>query len=812
MDQLEEMAQALELERDTLQAIKERERLLDENLAQREFLEQLMGAVPVGIAVVRGPDRRYDYVNSYYQAIPGLSGKQIQGRTVAEVFDAPVHAAPNLVDEVYRTGQTVSMREYQPATGSDQEQTCWDMDYVPLFGHDGQIERVLILARDVTRHVHARQEAEGKAARDEAILTSMTEGLVLFDLQGNVLDMNPAALRLHGFDRVEEAAQHLRQFPESFELRYMDGRPMPLEEWPMARVLRGETLRDYEVQVHRLDTGARWIGCYNGTLVRKDEEPRLGILTLRDISEEKEAQRAREHLLGQLEAERALLQAVITNAPEAIVVTDEAGRIVLTNPAAERIYARPVPYGEDYTRHRSLAFCDGQGLPYAPRDLPLTRAALDGETTKMQEMAIVWPDGQQRHLLVSAAPIYSPLGVISGAVGVFQDITDYKHLEEALRQRNRNLRLLNLLSRGLSASLDLPHILEQLLEATGAVIAAAGNSIWFWDEEQPIELVCWAASTPPGGESPRGMRLQAGEGIAGWVAQHGESAIIPDVTADPHFSPTIDEQTGFQTHSVLAVPLQVRGRVLGVLEVINKLEGAVNAADCELLETLASAAAIAIDNAFLYEQGQRAAAEAERSRLAHELHDAVSQSIFSASVIAEALPRIWERQPERAQKGLEQLQLLTRGALAEMRALLYELRPAALVEAELGDLFQQLVDAIAGRSHLQADLTIEGECALPAEVKIAFYRIAQETLHNVSKHAQAERVAVVLRCQPGQVLLQVRDNGCGFEVEKIPQDRLGLAIMRERANSIGAQIEIASARDQGTTVTATWSESGEETP
>jgi signal transduction histidine kinase len=394
-------------------------------------------------------------------------------------------------------------------------------------------------------------------------------------------------------------------------------------------------------------------------------------------------------------------------------------------------------------------------------------------------------------------------------VGVFQDITDYKHLETALRQRNRNLRLLNLLSQGLSASLDLPHILEQLLGATGAVIAAAGNSIWLWDEEQPTEMVCWAASTPPDGESPQGLRLQAGEGIAGWVAQHGESAIVPDVTADPRFSPTIDEQTGSQTHSALAVPLYVRGKVLGVLEVINKLQGTVNAADCELLETLASAAAISIDNAFLYEQGQRAAAEAERSRLAHELHDAVSQTIFAASVIAETLPRIWERQPERVQQGLEQLQRLTRGALSEMRTLLYELRPAALVQAELGSLLQQLTDAVAGRSHLRLALRVEGACTLSPEVKVAFYRIAQEALNNVSKHAQAEQVEITLRCQPRQVVLQVSDNGCGFDPTQASPDRLGLKIMKERAHAIGARLEIESISSQGTTITVACSETGD---
>jgi PAS domain S-box-containing protein len=144
-------------------------------------------------------------------------------------------------------------------------------------------------------------------------------------------------------------------------------------------------------------------------------------------------------MLAQLEAERARLKAIIDNAPEAIVVADADCRILLTNRAADRLYARPVPYGQGYDQHDALELSYADGTPCNPRDLPLTRAALDGETLHDVELAITWPDGQQRALLVNAAPIRGPDGSVTGAVGVFRDITERIEMEDALRQARNHM-------------------------------------------------------------------------------------------------------------------------------------------------------------------------------------------------------------------------------------------------------------------------------------------------------------------------------------------------------------------------------------
>jgi signal transduction histidine kinase len=195
---------------------------------------------------------------------------------------------------------------------------------------------------------------------------------------------------------------------------------------------------------------------------------------------------------------------------------------------------------------------------------------------------------------------------------------------------------------------------------------------------------------------------------------------------------------------------------------------------------------------------------AERSRLARDLHDAVTQTLYSASLIAEVLPRLWERDPDQVRRSLEDLRLLTRGALAEMRTLLLELRPAALTKVALGDLLRQLAEAIATRIGVPVTQTVEGECPLPSDVRVALYRIAQEALNNVAKHSGASQVTVSLCCQPEGVELLVSDDGRGFNVQDISPEHLGLGIMRERADAIGAMLKIESQIGQGTQVLIVW--------
>jgi signal transduction histidine kinase len=198
------------------------------------------------------------------------------------------------------------------------------------------------------------------------------------------------------------------------------------------------------------------------------------------------------------------------------------------------------------------------------------------------------------------------------------------------------------------------------------------------------------------------------------------------------------------------------------------------------------------------------AVTAERSRLARELHDAVTQTLFSASLIAEVLPRLWAKDPERGQQQLEEVRILNRGALAEMRSLLLELRPEALAQAKTDDLLRQLGRAMTGRTGVPVSVSADVQCPLPAEVQVALYRIAQEALNNAAKHAEASQVDVQFCCEAGRAALSIRDDGQGFDVDNIPPGHLGVGIMRERAASVGAELEIESEPGSGSEVRVIW--------
>ncbi|MDZ8028853.1 MAG: sensor histidine kinase [Nostoc sp. DedQUE11] len=202
------------------------------------------------------------------------------------------------------------------------------------------------------------------------------------------------------------------------------------------------------------------------------------------------------------------------------------------------------------------------------------------------------------------------------------------------------------------------------------------------------------------------------------------------------------------------------------------------------------------------ERLRKIAVEVERNSLARDLHDSVSQTLFTVATIAEALPRVWKRNPDIAQQELEELAQLTQGALAEMRNLLIELRPDGLAEKALGELIQQLTKAISGRASLQVTTTLEGDFPLSSEVKLVFYRITQEALNNIIKHAQATQVSVSLDCNSQKIVLRISDNGCGFDSRQIPipSGHLGIAIMKERADSIGANFHLSSYLGRGTEI------------
>jgi PAS domain S-box-containing protein len=273
---------------------------------------------------------------------------------------------------------------------------------------------------------------------------------------------------------------------------------------------------------------------------------------------------------------------------------------------------------------------------------------------------------------------------------------------------------------------------------------------------------------------------------------------------DFHVAPTFATFPAQQQPVYLTVPIRDTQETFGIVLLYYSQGQKIVEQDIDLALRLADLAVLALANAHLRDQIEHSAVAAERSRIARDLHDAVTQTLFSASIIAEVLPTMWRRNQEEGRKRLEELRELTRGALAEMRTLLLELRPAKLVEVDLADLLRQLAEAISGRARVPVTVEVEGSAELPADVKVAFYRVAQEALNNIAKHAQAHHAYIKLHRTADHVTLAVSDDGSGFVFEEIAPHHLGLGIMRERTEAIGATLMVHSKPGQGTTVEVVW--------
>ena len=400
-----------------------------------------------------------------------------------------------------------------------------------------------------------------------------------------------------------------------------------------------------------------------------------------------------------------------------------------------------------------------------------------------------------------------------------------RELEERTVESERRSREIEVLYRAdqeLYRNLQLDQVLQTLVDTAVEILEADKGSLLVWDERHE-RLVARAVKNFSPETVPR-MTFTPGQGLAGWVAVTGEPAIILDAARDPRVSRTIVDLEGIS--AFMQVPIKVKGQVFGVFSVDFVRRRELGQGDLQLLTALAERAALAIQNAQLYENTQKAAVVEERSRLARELHDAVTQTLFSASLIAEALPGAWEQDHGDGRRLLQELRQLSRGALAEMRALLLELRPATLAEAKLENLLRQLGEAVAGREGIRVAVSTESVDGMPSEVRVAFYRIAQEALNNVVKHASASRVSIRLQPDPetgsGQpalspqalpeskngasrgVVLIVQDDGQGFDPEQIAPEHLGLGIMHERAQTIGAELVVESQPGCGTQITVRW--------
>ncbi|MEZ4861456.1 MAG: GAF domain-containing protein [Caldilineaceae bacterium] len=376
----------------------------------------------------------------------------------------------------------------------------------------------------------------------------------------------------------------------------------------------------------------------------------------------------------------------------------------------------------------------------------------------------------------------------------------YTLLENRVAERTKVLSTLIDIAEGVNRSLELEETLNHSLAKTLQVLDIEAGGIYLFNSKTAtLRLAAHRGYAP---ELVAQMdNLALGEGFNGFVAQHCQPIVVDDISKDTRLARSGVSRAG--VHALVSVPLRSKDKLVGTLFVTTYAPRKFSEQDINLLTSIGYQVGVAIENALLYGQAQQLAALEERSRLARELHDSVTQALYSQTLLVEG----WKQMALNGQlnditEPLLELSQLTKQALKEMRLLVYELRPPDLEKEGLIGALHKRLNAVENRSGLEARLITHGIVTdLPLELEENLYRIVQEALTNALKHAEAQHVTVQLYAEDGQIAVEVHDDGCGFDPAIASENGgLGLMSMRERTEKLNGLFTIRSAPGEGATV------------
>ncbi len=820
---------------------------LDPSAIHAAMADFLFDRLQTGIAVFDA-DLRLRHFNDawgkFTDRYAPLSSPSIErGMSLYALFDVDTAGLAERVGQVLR-GEVVRWEGLR--LSRDGIISHWDVVLNPLVDGAEILGFVMAIA-DASDRVFANQLLSEKEAQYRSIFEATSDGLIIYDLSGKIIEANPTACQMHGY-RYDEMIG-------------LNGEAI-IEESHRERFRHAQQTADFRdesavqtVNIRR--DGSRFDVEVRVTMLNYRGQPHL-LSVVRDVTERVQNYRLLEQRVEERTRELSTLLDVSNNITETLdlrplleLILDQIKQVVDYSGAAVYlleedtalkllIYRGPIPQTElrsvwPLDQHRAMAEVIRAAAPLIVDDVrgddPLERAYrqwnsayLDYVGTWMAVPLIVrdrvigmlafdhlTPHFYTPRLADLALAFASHAAAAVDNARLFRAEQDRRREAEQRRQVAEGLRdVLTILN----SDRSLNEILDYIVMQTGRLLGTDSVAIFEIDHDDEDTLKIQMARGLAD-HLVRGFRIPIGQGAIGRAVRERQPITIADLpSALPTFDlmqePTqralmIDLATDY--HALLAAPLYIKDEPYGGLVLYFLEAHAFTDEEIQLVVSLGDQTALAIENARLRAQAEQTAVAAERSRLARELHDAVTQTLFSASLIAEVLPRLWQRDQAEAFRRLADLRELTRGALAEMRMLLLELRPATLTEVELGDLIRQLGEAMMGRARIPIRTEIEGQGRLRPDVQIAFYRIAQETLNNIFKHAAAHEVHLRLVNHGDQLELRIEDDGRGFDPSGVTAEHLGLRIMRERAESVGASFDLQSEPGEGTRLDVRWRES-----
>jgi PAS domain S-box-containing protein len=774
--------------------IAERERAEEELRGSWSQLDVILRGIADGVTA-QDPTGRVIYANEtaartvgYPSARAFLEAPLQEVMQKFEVFDEtgrpfPLEELPGRRALHGEEGVEEVLRFRMVATGEERWSVVRAM---PVFDEDERIQMAVNIFHDLTKIKQAEGEVRRSEERFRSLVQHGSDIITVVDAEGTIRYASPAVERVLGYEPAEMVGESALAFVHPDDREEAMGLLAEVSSEPGVQPL-------VEFRVPHKDGSWRYLEHTVNNLLG-DPSVRGIVVNQRDVTERKRAQET-----------RLRLAAIVESSDDAIIGKTLDGIITSWNEGAERIYG--------YSAKETVGHPISMLVP--PERSEELQTILErirrGEKVDHIETVRVTKDGRRLNISLTVSPIRNEPGDIVGSSTIARDITErvqaYELLERRVEERTRELSTLLEISQDVASTLELEPLLGMILDQLRTVVYYTDSSLLVFEGE---DLVTVGYRGPVPQDRIMGTRFPPGRGrtMLEGPGHMTEPLVIDDVRSDAPLARAYRQMVGEERlmrelrhiRSLLGVPLILKGQPIGLLAISHDEPGHYTERHVELARTIANQAAIAIQNARLYEQAQSAAALEERQRLARELHDSVSQALYGITLGSDAALTLLERDPTRVAGPLEYVRSLSEAGLAEMRALIFELRPESLENEGLVAALGKQAAALQARHAIEVHTALCDEPDEPLWVKDALYRIAQEALHNTIKHARAENVGLLLEQETEGIMLEVRDDGIGFDPSGSFPGHLGLESMRERAERLDGTLEVESRPGNGTRI------------
>lgn len=379
---------------------------------------------------------------------------------------------------------------------------------------------------------------------------------------------------------------------------------------------------------------------------------------------------------------------------------------------------------------------------------------------------------------------------------------ELRERDQALTRRNQDLALLNSIAEVLTSSLKLDEILQKTLSLVMDYMQVESGEIFLLDEDKhTLRLVLHRGQAAEAFWTRN--RFCVGEGLVGLVAQNGEPIVSHDLANDMRYLRDAVVKAGFR--QMACFPLTSSGQLVGVLSAVTRSANPLDEHDIQVITAIGSWAGLAIENARLHNNARRLAVLEERDRIGMDLHDGIIQSIYGVGLVLEHARLLATEDPQKSQERIQQAIDSLNHTIRDIRSYILDLRPRQFGNENLFDALKRLV--MEFRANTLAEATLGGD---PEEIKdisqsqsLVLFHICQEALANAAKHARAKKVDIRIWATTERFLLEIRDNGRGFDMNKMSMTLgHGLSNMHTRAQHLGGDVEICSVVDEGTSILA----------